>query len=186
MFPHSVRELLSRNEGIFSKIPVMIGVTRNEAYSYLRQRELVEGITKERKAQIIRTFVHNLYTFNRQKLYEILDFQYTEWNKEQNRNTTRDNIMDMLSDGLYVAPAVKMAQEHAKRGTGTYFYNFGYSTQSEDFPQWSSGVHGDELPYVFGAPLVDGISPFPSRYTKNEKKLSAAVMRLWTNFAKSG
>ncbi|XP_052104155.1 neuroligin-4, X-linked-like isoform X3 [Mytilus californianus] len=186
MFPDNVRELLKRRDTVFSQIPVMFGVTRNEAYSYLKQRELEEGITKERKAQIIRTFVHNLYKFHRQKLYEIIDFQYTEWNKEQDRNTTRDNVMDMLSDGLYVAPVVEMAHEHAKRGAGTYFYNFGYSTQSENFPQWSSGVHGDELPYVFGAPLVDGISPFPSRYTKNEKKLSAAVMRFWTNFAKSG
>jgi carboxylesterase type B len=186
MFPEGVRELLNKKDTLFSQIPVMFGVTRNEAYSYLKQRELVEGITKERKAQIIRTFVHNLYKFHRQKLYEIIDFQYTEWNKEQDRNSTRDNIMDMLSDGLYVAPMVEMAKEHAKSGADTYFYNFGYSTQSEDFPQWSSGVHGDELPYVFGAPLVDGISPFPSRYTKNEKKLSAAVMRFWTNFAKSG
>ncbi|XP_063430524.1 neuroligin-4, X-linked-like isoform X4 [Mytilus trossulus] len=186
MFPDNIRELLKRRDTVFSQIPVMFGVTRNEAYSYLKQRELEEGITKERKAQIIRTFVHNLYKFHRQKLYEIIDFQYTEWNKEQDRNTTRDNVMDMLSDGLYVAPVVEMAHEHAKRGAGTYFYNFGYSTQSENFPQWSSGVHGDELPYVFGAPLVDGISPFPSRYTKNEKKLSAAVMRFWTNFAKSG
>ncbi|XP_076096333.1 neuroligin-4, Y-linked-like isoform X2 [Mytilus galloprovincialis] len=186
MFPDNIRELLKRRDTVFSQIPVMFGVTRNEAYSYLKQRELEEGITKERKAQIIRTFVHNLYKFHRQKLYEIIDFQYTEWNKEQDRNTTRDNVMDMLSDGLYVAPVVEMAHEHAKRGAGTYFYNFGYSTQSENFPQWSSGVHGDELPYVFGAPLVDGISPFPSRYTKNEKKLSSAVMRFWTNFAKSG
>lgn len=186
MFPDTVKTLLDNQEGVFSQIPIIFGVTRNEAYAYLKQTELVEGISKERKAQIIRTFVQNLYKFHRQKLYEVIDFQYTAWTKEQNRNTSRDDIMSMLSDGLYVAPLVAMAQEHATLGNDTYFYNFGYSTQSEDFPQWTGGVHGDELPYVFGAPLVNGISPFPSRYTKNEKKFSSSIMRLWTNFAKSG
>lgn len=186
MFPNNVQNLIQEKVGLFSKIPVVFGVTQNEAYSYMKQKELEEGISLERKAQMIRTFVHNLYTYHRQKMYEIIDFQYSDWNKEQNRNTTRDNIMRMLGDGLYVAPLIKMAQEHTKTGKDTYLYNFGYSTLSEDFTQWSGGVHGDDLPYIFGAPLVDGISPFPSRYTKNEKKLSAYVMRLWTNFAKSG
>ena len=48
------------------------------------------------------------------------------------------------------------------------------------------GIHGDELPYVFGSPLVDGLSPFPSSYTSAEKMMSEAVMTYWTNFAKSG
>ena len=101
--------------------------------------------------------------------------------------TRRDNIMELLSDGQYVAPLVRMAREHSK-AANTYLYSFGYSTQSESekFPKWSSGIHGEELPYIFGAPLVDGVSPFPNKYTAYEKKLSAFMMRMWTNFAKTG
>ncbi|XP_061171369.1 neuroligin-2-like isoform X2 [Saccostrea echinata] len=180
--------LRDKNSHAFSKIPVMFGVTKNEAYSYLKQEELIHGISEFRKTQILRTYVQNVFKYHRQKIFEILDHEYSDWTKLQDNKTRRDNVMEMISDGQYVAPIVKMAREHAETNAGTYFYSFGYSTNSEskNFPEWSSGVFGDELPYVFGAPLVDGISPFPSEYTKNEKRLSASIMRFWTNFAKSG
>ncbi|XP_069103966.1 neuroligin-4, X-linked-like isoform X2 [Argopecten irradians] len=184
IFPSKVEDLLKRRS-TFSQAQVMFGVTKNEAYSFMKQHELDHGISKERKKQIIRTYVQNLFKFHRQKIYEILDHQYSEWDRSQNDSTRLDNIMQMLSDGQYVAPLVRMAQEHAKRAD-TYFYVFAYSTKSEKFPEWSSGVHGDELPYVFGAPLVNGISPFPSEYSRAEKRLSEAVMTFWTNFAKTG
>ncbi|XP_022343472.2 neuroligin-4, Y-linked-like isoform X4 [Crassostrea virginica] len=180
--------MTDKNSYAFSKIPIMFGVTKNEAYSYLKQEELIKGVTDFRKKQILRTYVQNVYKYHRQKIFEILDHEYSDWTKLQDDKTRRDNVMELISDGQYVAPMVKMAREHAQTNAGTYFYAFGYSTNSESktFPEWSSGVFGDELPYVFGAPLVDGISPFPSEYTKNEKRLSASIMRFWTNFAKSG
>ena len=55
-FPeNSVEKLISRRSGLFSKIAVMFGVTKNEAYSFLTQRELESGISEFRKSQIIRT-----------------------------------------------------------------------------------------------------------------------------------
>ena len=47
-------------------------------------------------------------------------------------------------------------------------------------------VHGEDLPYVFGAPLVDGFSHFPRNYTKSEVALSEALMIFWSNFARTG
>lgn len=47
-------------------------------------------------------------------------------------------------------------------------------------------VHGEDLPYIFGAPLVDGFSHFPRNYTKSEVALSEAVMIFWSNFARTG
>lgn len=47
-------------------------------------------------------------------------------------------------------------------------------------------VHGEELPYVFGAPLVGGFNHFGLNYTLSEVLLSELVMTLWTNFAKTG
>lgn len=45
---------------------------------------------------------------------------------------------------------------------------------------------GEELAFVFGAPLAPA-GPFPSHnYTVQEKLLSEAVMAYWTNFAKTG
>lgn len=47
-------------------------------------------------------------------------------------------------------------------------------------------VHGEDLPYIFGAPLVEGFSHFPRNYTKSEVALSEAVMIFWSNFARTG
>ncbi|KAK7084783.1 hypothetical protein SK128_028168 [Halocaridina rubra] len=47
-------------------------------------------------------------------------------------------------------------------------------------------VHGEELPYIFGAPLVGGFNHFGLNYTLEEVFLSELVMTQWTNFAKTG
>ncbi|KAJ1525419.1 hypothetical protein ONE63_010233 [Megalurothrips usitatus] len=47
-------------------------------------------------------------------------------------------------------------------------------------------AHGEELPYVFGAPLAATVRAFPSNYSKAEVALSEAVMTYWTNFARTG
>lgn len=47
-------------------------------------------------------------------------------------------------------------------------------------------IHGEDLPYVFGAPLVGGFSHFPRNYTKSEISLSEAVMLYWSNFIRTG
>lgn len=51
--------------------------------------------------------------------------------------------------------------------------------------QISQSIAGEELPYVFGAPLAS-TSPFQSKFTPQERLLSESVMVYWTNFAKTG
>lgn len=47
-------------------------------------------------------------------------------------------------------------------------------------------VHGEELPYFFGAPLVDGFNHFPRNYTRSELALAEAVIIYVANFARTG
>ncbi|GIY52331.1 hypothetical protein CEXT_133031 [Caerostris extrusa] len=47
-------------------------------------------------------------------------------------------------------------------------------------------VHGEDLPYIFGAPLVNSLSHFPRNFTKSESSLSETIILFWTNFAKTG
>lgn len=54
------------------------------------------------------------------------------------------------------------------------------------YKQRMGTVHGEDLPYVFGAPLVEGFSHFPRNYTKSEVALSEATMIFWSNFARTG
>lgn len=48
-------------------------------------------------------------------------------------------------------------------------------------------IHGEDLPYFFGAPLIGGgFGHFPKNYTKAEMLLSEAVMLYWSNFIRTG
>ncbi|CAG9769176.1 unnamed protein product [Ceutorhynchus assimilis] len=47
-------------------------------------------------------------------------------------------------------------------------------------------VHGEELPYMFGAPLVDGFNHFPRNYTRSELALSESFIIFIANFARTG
>lgn len=47
-------------------------------------------------------------------------------------------------------------------------------------------VHGEELPYLFGAPLVEGLGHFPKNYTKSEVALSEAFILYIGNFVRTG
>ena len=50
---------------------------------------------------------------------------------------------------------------------------------------WGS-VHGEELAYVFGMPLVGGTNHLTMNYTRAEMLLSEMVITYWTNFARTG
>lgn len=52
--------------------------------------------------------------------------------------------------------------------------------------QKMGSVHGEELPFIFGAPLVDGFGHFPKNYTKNEVALSENIIQYFANFVKTG
>lgn len=78
---------------------------------------------------------------------------------------------------------------HAKRRIrNTYFYNFAYQTEDSDFNSRSGCIHGQDLMYVFGAPIVSGmpLSWFSLNFTRSESVLSETVMTYWANFAKTG
>lgn len=101
---------------------------------------------------------------------------FSDWERtSQHPINTRDAAVAALSDAQFVAPlvhtgdmlappAVQPGQE--KTGPKCFFYVFDYQTKDGDYPQRMGTVHGEDLPYVFGAPLVEGFSHFPKNYTK--------------------
>lgn len=140
--------------------------------------------------------------------------EYTDWDRtSQHPINTRDTAVAALSDAQFVAPLVRTGDilaaqspppvsSSSANGAGNvatstlaastqpsgrcYFYVFDYQTKDGDYPQRMGTVHGEDLPYIFGAPLVDGFSHFPQNYTKSETALSEAVMIFWSNFARTG
>lgn len=92
-----------------------------------------------------------------------------------------------------------------RKRPGTYLYCFAYPTRFDVYPRWAEGVQGDDLAYVFGAPVaglggVTGggavavgwagggatIDPFTSSFTRADRTLSELVMRYWVGFIHTG
>ena len=64
-------------------------------------------------------------------------------------------------------------------------YVFAHNAEFGEHATISQSVHGEDLPFIFGAPLGD-VGPFGSDYSPEERLLSEAMMRYFSNFAKTG
>jgi Carboxylesterase family len=95
--------------------------------------------------------------------------------------------------------------DQRRQRPNTYLYCFGFPTRFDVYPRWADGVHGDDLAYVFGAPLaglggattggaipvgwaggLPTIEPFPSIFTRADRSISELVMRYWASFIRTG
>jgi len=47
-------------------------------------------------------------------------------------------------------------------------------------------VRGEDIPYIFGLPLVAGGAFFPRNYSRQDQGVAEAVLTFFTNFAKTG
>ncbi|XP_034297622.1 neuroligin-3 isoform X3 [Pantherophis guttatus] len=119
-------------------------------------------------------------------LRETIKFMYTDWADRDNPETRRKTLVALFTDHQWVEPSVVTADLHARYGSPTYFYAFYHHCQSLMKPPWSDAAHGDEVPYVFGIPMIGPTDLFPCNFSKNDVMLSAVVMTYWTNFAKTG
>lgn len=201
VLPSVVRDLMTKySESVFATTQLLLGVTRNEGVVYLTQRELEQGVAGDRMRRTVRTYVQNVFDYHRQSIFDVLLHQYSDWERpastaggglggggRSDPTAARDALTELLGDGQTVAPMVELAQFHARIGGAvTYFYAFNQPPRLDAYPRWAGGVHGDDLAYVFGAPLTDGTDPFPATYTRSDRTLAETTMRYWTNFIRTG
>jgi hypothetical protein len=201
-------------DSVFSSTRLLVGLSRVGASSYLNQRDLDDGLSVDRLRRILRTFVQNAYVYHRQYIYDVLAHQYTDWERTvADPSSRREWLLELLGDGLYIAPGVELAQRHsAITGLGsTFVCSFNYvgrtspaaavaangvdaSPAGGGQQRWTSGgginvptLHSEDLAYVFGAPLSEGLDPFSSTgWTRADRAFSETIIRYWTNFIKTG
>ena len=75
--------------------------------------------------------------------------------------------------------AKQFAQNNPKRKT--YFFEQTYELDMERDEKTLGIHHGADVPFVFGLPLLN-----PQNSTKVDIEFSIEVMKMWTNFAKTG
>ncbi|XP_035770924.1 neuroligin-2-like, partial [Neolamprologus brichardi] len=130
--------------------------------------------------------MQQLWTIGKDILRETIKFMYTDWADRDNGDMRRKTLLALFTDHQWVAPAVATAKLHAEFQSPVYFYTFYHHCQTETRPEWADAAHGDEIPYVFGVPMIGATDLFPCNFSKNDVMLSAVVMTYWTNFAKTG
>uniref|UniRef100_A0AAY4EQU2 Carboxylesterase type B domain-containing protein n=1 Tax=Denticeps clupeoides TaxID=299321 RepID=A0AAY4EQU2_9TELE len=177
-------------QGEFLNYDIMLGVNQGEGLRF------VEGVVDPDDGGVsgsdfdfaVSDFVDGLYGYPEGKdtLRETIKFMYTDWADRDNPETRRKTLVALFTDHQWVEPSVVTADLHARYGSPTYFYAFYHHCQSPMKPAWSDAAHGDEVPYVFGVPLIGPTELFPCNFSRNDVMLSAVVMTYWTNFAKSG
>ncbi len=98
---------------------------------------------------------------------------YTDWADRDNGEMRRKTLLALFTDHQWVAPAVATAKLHADYQSPVYFYTFYHHCQTETRPEWADAAHGDEIPYVFGVPMIGATDLFPCNFSKNDVMLSA-------------
>ncbi|CAM4719249.1 unnamed protein product [Caretta caretta] len=176
-------------QGEFLNYDILIGVNQGEGLKFVEDSmENEDGISASYFDFTISNFVDNLYGYPEGKdiLRETIKFMYTDWADRDNGEMRRKTLLALFTDHQWVAPAVATAKLHAEYQSPVYFYTFYHHCQTDTRPEWADAAHGDEIPYVFGVPMIGATDLFPCNFSKNDIMLSAVVMTYWTNFAKTG
>lgn len=191
VIPGEPSYLMEKQSDLFAQYELLLGVSRIEYYYKFTNQEDRVGIEIARRDRLLRTLVRNLFTYHLQEIFLTVINEYTDWSKpDQHPINVLDSTADAMGDALVVAPMIRAANFHSKlqhkSQKRTYFYVFMYQTEESFFSQRMGCIHGEDLPYIFGAPLVHTLSHFHRNFSRPEASLSEAVMGYWTNFVKYG
>ncbi|MFE3186504.1 carboxylesterase/lipase family protein [Streptomyces violascens] len=160
--------------GAATDIDVLIGWTRDEANFGFALDERYASATREQVvARLADTFGGSAAEV------------YGEY--ERNRAGTRPVgvLMDLVTDELFRAPGVQLAEARAESGHPVWAYEFDFPAPAQDGV--FAAAHCLELPFVFDnladwahAPLAEGIDPVA------ERGLAEAMHRAWIAFIRTG
>ncbi|XP_061566052.1 acetylcholinesterase [Cololabis saira] len=191
------------NSGNFKDTQILLGVNQDEGSFFLVYG--APGFSKDNESLISREdFLEGV------KLsvphandigLEAVVLQYTDWMDENNGLKNRDALDDIVGDHNVICPLAHFAriyaQHHALKSNaggstislnaggnspgGLYLYLFDHRASNLAWPEWMGVIHGYEIEFVFGLPLVPKLN-----YTADEQILSRRIMRYWANFARTG
>ena len=174
----------------FHKVPLMIGVNRDESVNIVP----LELIAQLMSANISRAFYeglvrHSVFTQNGdpELVKKAILYEYADHADPEARESIIASWRALISDSWFLSPAVRLAGLVARAGAPVYFYLYDHRSTFSVFPETHGVPHADELMYVFGSPYRRMRTfPFASGFTDVEQGFSSYVMKLWTNFAKNG
>ncbi|XP_049870918.1 neuroligin-1-like isoform X2 [Pectinophora gossypiella] len=171
----------------FLDCALAVVLTTTESYHYFSEDDIRHGFEEEHRNRILRTYVRNVYRYHRNEIFAAIRNEYTDWEKPiQHPINIRDATLEALSDAAGAAPALRVAQIHARRGASTYVAHFAHQTRDADYPQRLGSVTGESLPYFLGLPLVGGGAAGARNYSRADAAVADAAVGLLAALAKTG
>ncbi|XP_022255609.1 neuroligin-4, X-linked-like [Limulus polyphemus] len=187
VIPNEPEVLMGDHNNLYNQYDLLLGVSRMEFYFQFSANEERYGIGEDRRNRLFQTLVGNIYTYHLQEIFYVLENEYTDWERAvEHPINILENTADAISDGLVVGPLFKAAKYRAKGSKKTFVFVFGHQTENSEYPKRYGCIHGEDLPYVFGVPLVGKLAHFQHNYSRSETSLAQAVVLYWTSFAKKG
>ena len=121
---------------------------------------------------------------NADLIADALEFMYTPWPDNSDKYALRTQLVDLIGDYIYFAPSHEVADIHSKYAP-VYMYEFAHRPQTifNTNKKWMGVVHGDNVAYDFGIPMLQKFLPY---YTADDRQVSSFIMAVYANFAKTG
>uniref|UniRef100_A0A1A9W1F4 Carboxylesterase type B domain-containing protein n=1 Tax=Glossina brevipalpis TaxID=37001 RepID=A0A1A9W1F4_9MUSC len=152
----------------FSRYDLLFGITESESYHSLGVATLDEGLRENERDNLLRFYTQSRFDVRPDLALAATLKKYSDMYTnpiKASKLEHRDVVLDILSDARVVGPLMQTGLFHA------------------ELPH---SIAGEELPFIFGAPLA-AVGPFHGiHYTSQEKLLAEAVMSYWSNFVKTG
>ncbi|XP_072179996.1 cholinesterase-like [Diadema setosum] len=179
--PEIPRTSLERQS--FKSTEILLGSNLNEGFFFMIYE--VPGYNKDEESLLNRDEYRNAlqYSFSHVNSFgqDAIAFYYTDWLAPDDPEILRDAVDYATGDYLFTCSTVDLAYAYAQANNPVYYYRFLERDSTSPWPEWMGVLHGDEILYIFGMPLI------PERgYTDAEVELSRKIMTYWANFAKTG
>ncbi|KOB66388.1 Neuroligin 5 [Operophtera brumata] len=146
--PAPVRALHASD--VFLDCALAMVVATTESYEFFSEEDIRHGFEEEHRC-----------------IFAAIRNEYTDWEKPiQHPINIRDATLEALADAAAAAPALRLAQLHARRGART--------------------ITSETLPYFLGLPLVGGSLYSSRNYSRGDVAVAEAAVALLAAFAKTG
>ncbi|XP_034484812.1 uncharacterized protein LOC117789788 [Drosophila innubila] len=189
VIPNQPYKVMAHNTEYFSRYDLLFGITESESYHTLAALALEEGLRENERDNLLRFYMQTRFDVRPDLALAATLKKYQDMYNNPIKATNlehRDVVLDILSDARVVGPLLQTGVFHADVQRRNYMYVFGHNSATGPYANLPHSIMGEELAFIFGAPLAPA-GPFPSHnYTVQEKLLSEAVMAYWTNFVKTG
>uniref|UniRef100_A0A1I8PHR9 Carboxylesterase type B domain-containing protein n=1 Tax=Stomoxys calcitrans TaxID=35570 RepID=A0A1I8PHR9_STOCA len=168
---------------------LLFGITESESYHSLGAEALDEGLRENERDNLLRFYMQSRFDVRPDLALAATLKKYSDMYTNPIKATNmehRDVVLDILSDARVVGPLIQTGLFHAEVNRRNYMYVFGHNSFGGPHAVLPHSIAGEELAFVFGAPLSSAGLFHGIHYTAQEKLLAEAVMSYWCNFAKTG